>query len=178
MFETERLIVRDWRDTDRAPFAALNADPEVMRHFPAPLSREKSDAMVDDLIGRHARFGFSLLPIEEKATGDFLGFVGMSRPAFGVLDGEAEIGWRLSRNAWGKGYASEAARAWLEWFWPRYDEPRVIAFTATSNIPSQKVMSRIGMNYLPELDFAHPLVPDDSPVKDHVVYTIDRPQER
>ena len=177
IFETERLIVRPWRSSDREPFAALNSDTEVMRHFPAPLPPEESDALVDNLIGRQQRFGFTFSPIEEKTSGAFLGFVGLSRHAFeSPVRGETEIGWRLARRAWGKGYASEAAIAWLRWFWPRYDEPRVVSITTTTNLPSQAVMRRIGMSHRQELDFDHPNVPDDSVLKRHVTFAIDRPE--
>ena len=177
MIETERLVLRPWRDEDRAPFAELNADPQVMRYFPAPLSREESDAVVDRLITRHAEHGFTFAPAERKADALFLGFVGLTRTEVGQsFDGAPEIGWRLRREAWGQGYASEAAGAWLDWAWANLPgEEEVVSFTASTNEPSRRVMQRIGMTRRPDLDFDHPSVPDGHALKPHIVYSIGRP---
>ena len=109
---TERLLLRAWRPADRTPFAALNGDPEVMRHFPALLSRRESDSLADRIEEDLEREGWGLWAMEERATGAFLGFTGLQRPGFDAPFMPAvEIGWRLARPAWGHGYASEAARA-------------------------------------------------------------------
>src|SRR6266508_3945438 len=108
---TERLLLRRWRPGDRAPFAALNADPEVMRHFPATLSRDESAALIEQIEGRFEREGWGLWALELRATGRFIGFTGLSRPSFDAhFTPAVEIGWRLAREAWGRGYATEAAR--------------------------------------------------------------------
>ena len=110
--ETERLIIRPWKDEDREPFARLNADRQVMRYFPSVLTREKSDALIEIALERTSTDGFCFSPIEEKATGAFLGFVGLSRPRYTKplpFDPCVEIGWRLARSAWGHGFATEAA---------------------------------------------------------------------
>jgi len=157
--ETDRLILRDWREDDREPFAALNADPEVMEHFPALLTREQSDAVIERNPGLHA--------VEVRATGEFIGFVGLAVPRFeAAFTPCVEIGWRLARAAWGHGYASEAARAVLARALIEHDE--IVSFTAVTNLRSRAVMERIGMTYVEEFD--HPNLPDGHPLQRHVLY--------
>lgn len=109
---TERLLLRRWRDSDRAPFAQLNADVEVMRHFPAPLTRDASDAMVDRIDASFGAARYGLYVVERRAEGDFIGFVGLAAGTFEApFTPAVEIGCRLARHAWGHGYATEAARA-------------------------------------------------------------------
>ena len=174
MIETERLLLRPWRDADRAPFAALNADPEVMAHFPAVLTREESDAAVDRQLAVIAETGRGFLALERRSDGAFLGFVGVKpSPADLPFDRAPEIGWRLARHAWGFGYASEAARAALDDAWARGAE-RVVSFTAATNARSQAVMRRIGLERRPELDFDHPALPTGHRLERHVVYAAER----
>ena len=176
MIETERLILRQWREEDRAPFAALCADPEVMRHFPAPLDRAEADALIDRQIAAIHREGFGLWTVERKADGAFIGFTGLARVALETpVEGEIEIGWRLARDHWRQGYATEAARAALEWFWANRSEPRIVAFTIPANRPSWGVMEKIGMVRTPELDFGHPRFEPGSRCHAHIVYVKDRP---
>ncbi|GAA0988306.1 GNAT family N-acetyltransferase [Acrocarpospora macrocephala] len=172
VFSTERLILRRWRDVDREPFAALNADPQVMEHFPARLTREESDLLVDRIEAGFEARGFGLWAVEIAATGEFIGFTGLAVPGFrpGV-----EIGWRLARSAWGYGYASEAARAVLAEGFERHDLREIISFTAAENIRSRAVMRRIGMTHDPADDFDHPALPDNSPQRRHVLYRIHAP---
>lgn len=175
--ETDRLILREWRDEDRAPFAAMNADPEVMRYFPAVLSREESDGLVDRIGDHFAEHGLGLCALEEKESGAFIGFTGFMRVGFACpIEGDLEIGWRLARQYWRKGYASEAASACLDWVWAERDLPRIVSMTADINLPSRAVMEKIGLLHRPELDFDHPKLDDDSPLKHHVVYVKDRPE--
>jgi RimJ/RimL family protein N-acetyltransferase len=165
---TERLLLRQWREEDRAPFAALNADPVVMEHFPSTMTREASDAFVDFNIATIAERGWGLWAVE--ADGEFIGFVGLNEPRFrpGV-----EIGWRLAREAWGHGYATEAARAVLEFAFGTIGLDEVISFTSTTNVRSQHVMERIGMTCDPADDFDHPNVADER-LRRHVLYRLAR----
>jgi RimJ/RimL family protein N-acetyltransferase len=143
---TGRLELRRWREADRAPFAALNADPEVMRYFPAPLSRAESDRLVDRFEQRFDEQGFGLWALELRATGEFLGFTGLNPMPGGVPGaGGIEVGWRLARRAWHQGYATEAARAALEVAFDGVRLPEVWSLTAVVNAPSEAVMRRLGM---------------------------------
>jgi RimJ/RimL family protein N-acetyltransferase len=161
---TERLLLRRWRESDREPFAALNADPEVMRYFPAPLSREESDAFVDRVEARFEESGFGLWALERD--GEFLGYTGLA-PAEGLPFSPAlEVGWRLTRRAWGHGYATEAARAALAVGLEVADS--VVSFTAVTNERSWRVMERLGMRR--EGTFEHPRVPVGSPLRPHYLY--------
>ena len=156
---TERLLLRGWRAADRAPFAALNADPEVMEHFPSVLDRAGSDALVDRVLAHVAERGFGLWAVERD--GDFLGFTGLAVPRFHVdwmdeVDGPVvEVGWRLARHAWGHGYATEAARAALELGFVELGLREIVSFTTRSNRRSQAVMERIGMSRW--CDYDHPV---------------------
>ena len=175
-FCTARLLLRHWREEDREPWARLGADPEVMRHFPATLSRTESDAFVDRVGADLERRGWGLWALEERATGRFLGFTGLNVPRFAAPFLPAtEIGWRLRRDAWGSGFASEAARGALTVAFEDLELPEVVSFTATSNVRSQAVMRRIGMTTDPAEDFDHPALAQDSPLRRHVLYRLPRP---
>ncbi len=166
MIRTERLVLRQWREEDKVPFAALNADPVVMEHFPSTMTREQSDAFADFNIATIAERGWGLWAVE--ADGVFIGFVGLNEPRFrpGV-----EIGWRFARHAWGHGYATEAAQAVLEFARDALGLDEVISFTSTTNMRSQRVMERIGMTHDPRDDFDHPNV-DDPRLRRHVLYRL------
>ena len=168
MIRTERLVLRQWREADREPFAALNADPVVMEHFPATMPREASDAFVDFNMATIAERGWGFWAVE--ADGAFIGFVGLNEPRFrpGV-----EIGWRLARDAWGHGYATEAARAALAFAFDELELDEVISFTTVENRRSRRVMERIGMTYDPDGDFDHPNVTDPR-IRPHVLYRLAR----
>ncbi|MDH4115971.1 MAG: GNAT family N-acetyltransferase [Acidimicrobiia bacterium] len=176
MIETERLLLRQWTDSDRAPFAELNADPVVMEHFPTTLTREQSDAFVDRMISHLTDRGWGLWAVEVLETGRFIGFVGLWPIAFDPFAGreQREIGWRLARSAWDHGYATEAARAALEFAFSVLGWVEVVSFTARSNVKSQRVMERIGMTRDPSSDFDHPAIPPDHPLRPHVVYRVQR----
>jgi len=163
---TKRLLLRQWRDEDLEPFAALNADPVVMEHFPATMAREASDAFADHNRERIAERGWELWAVE--ADGAFIGFVGLNEPDF--MPG-VEIGWRLARGAWGKGYATEAARAAAAYAFEELRLPEIVSFTATTNLRSQRVMERIGMTRDPAGDFDHPRVADPR-LRRHVLYRL------
>lgn len=173
---TERLLLRAWKDSDREPFAALNADPEVMEHFPSRLTREQSDEMVDRLEALFAVQGFGLWAVEVRATGEFIGFTGLNQVPFKEhFTPAVEVGWRLSRPAWGHGYATEAARAALAYGFERVGVDEIVSFTATTNERSQAVMRRLGMTHDPADDFDHPRV-DDARLRRHVLFRLKAPR--
>lgn len=176
MMLTERLVLRAWRDEDRAPFAAMSADPAVMRTLRGTLTRAESDAYADRaqrLIDENG-FGFWVTALRE--TGAFLGVVGLHRKAADSGIPRApliEVGWRLARPAWGHGYATEAARAAVRFGFTTLDQPWLYAFTAVENAASIAVMRRIGMHDL-GLDFDHPAIPAGAPLARHCLYGIAR----
>jgi len=172
MPETDRLILRPFRDEDRDPWAAMNADPEVMRHFPAPLTRAEADTVIDRVNGKIAETGVGFWALERKSDRAFLGFAGLNRNGHENLPvfGEWEVGWRLARHAWGQGYATEAGAFALAHGLEIMGLSRILAYTARSNGPSERVMQRLGMTRAADLDFDHPAVPEDHPVRPHIVY--------
>jgi RimJ/RimL family protein N-acetyltransferase len=172
---TERLILRTWRPEDRAPFAVMNADPEVMRHFPELLSEEESNAAVDRFERYFAESGITFFAVEEKSSGRLVGTIGMRHVRDNIPIAPAvEIGWRLDKEVWNKGYATEGARAVLQAAFVDLAFPRVVAFTTPANTPSRRVMEKIGLVRAAELDFDHPDLPPDHSMRRHVVYAIDR----
>ncbi|WP_433161963.1 GNAT family N-acetyltransferase [Kribbella sp. CA-247076] len=174
---TDRLLLRQWRDSDREPWAAMNADPVVMEHFPAVQSRADSDAMVDRASEQIEAAGWGLWALEVRDTGEFIGFTGLAVPRFEAhFMPTVEIGWRLAKGAWGNGYATEAARAALAHGFGPAGLDEIVSFTATTNVPSQRVMQRIGMIHDAAGDFDHPRLPDGHRLQRHVLYRIDRAQ--
>jgi RimJ/RimL family protein N-acetyltransferase len=170
---TERLLMRRWRDADRRPFAAMNADPEVMRYFPAPLDRAASDDYIDRMEALFRRQGFGLWALEEAATGEFLGFTGLNPMPPGVPGaGGMEVGWRLAAHAWHQGFATEAATAALDVGFRRAGLAEIWSMTAALNEPSQAVMRRLGMTW--HAYFDHPRIEPGHRVRPHVVYRIAR----
>lgn len=171
MLTTDRLILRGWRESDLAPWIALNADPEVMRHFPAVQTPEESEAMMARNQAHIDTHGFGLWAVERRGDGAFLGFTGLAvlKPENPLYPG-VEAGWRLAAHAWGQGYASEAARAALADGFGRLNLERIVAFTAVDNLPSQAVMTRIGMTRRADLDFDHPALPPGHRLERHVVW--------
>jgi RimJ/RimL family protein N-acetyltransferase len=166
---TDRLIMRRWREADREPFAALNADPEVMRYFPAPLDREASDAMVDRIEDLFRRQGFGLWALEVSATGEFIGFTGLNPMPPGMPGaGGLEVGWRLARPAWHHGYATEAAQAAVGVAFDGAGLAEIWSMTAVLNEPSQAVMRRLGLTEVARFD--HPRVTAGHPLQPHVTY--------
>ena len=171
---TRRLLLRQWRDDDRTPFALLNADPLVMEHFPAALTRDQSDTLVDRCRERISRDGYGLWAVEIRASCEFIGFVGLAVPTWkAAFTPCTEIGWRLARSAWGYGYATEAANAALATAFGEIGLENVVSFTTTGNLRSQHVMQRIGMTNRPSEDFDHPLMMG-GPLSRHVLYRISR----
>jgi ribosomal-protein-alanine N-acetyltransferase len=172
---TERLLLRRWSARDRAPFAELNADPEVMRYFPAPLTQQESDALADRIEAGLAREGWGLWALEQRSSGQFLGFTGLARPGFEAhFTPAVEIGWRLARNAWGQGLATEAARAAARFAFEELELPALVSFTPASNARSRAVMRRLGMSHDAVGDFDHPALPVAHPLRRHVLYRLPR----
>jgi RimJ/RimL family protein N-acetyltransferase len=172
---TERLLLRGWRPSDRLPFAALNADPRVMEHFPGLIPRQQSDELADRIEQGFAEHGFGLWAVEVPGESDFIGFVGLSVPRFRAhFTPCVEIGWRLAADAWGHGYASEAARASLRFGFDDAGLGEIVSFTSPLNTRSVAVMQRVGMHRDPAGDFAHPSLPLDSRLSRHVLYRLGR----
>jgi RimJ/RimL family protein N-acetyltransferase len=171
---TDRLVMRRWRPADRAPFAEMNADPEVMRYFPATLGRAESDAYVDRIEAGFNERGYGLWALETAATGEFIGFTGLNPMPDGVPGaGGMEVGWRLAQRAWRHGYATEAARAAVEVGFGGAGLDQIWSITSVINLPSQAVMRRIGMTEHARFD--HPRVPAGHPVRPHVAFLLRRP---
>ena len=171
MLRTDRLVMRRWQDSDREPFAALNADPVVMEHFPALLTREQSDTMVDVIEAGFDKHGFGLWALEVADTGEFIGFTGLNAVRFDAPFAPAvEVGWRLATPYWGHGYASEAARRSIAYGFDEVELPEIVSFTYVNNLRSRAVMERIGMTRDPADDFDHPRLPADSRLRPHVLY--------
>ena len=172
---TGRLLLRHWRDDDRAPFAAMNADPRVMEHFPAPLSRLESDALIDEFEARFDPRGFGLWALERRDDGTFIGFTGLAAvPWEAHFTPAIEVGWRLAPEAWGHGYATEAAREAVRFGFEDAELDEIVSFTVPANVRSRAVMERLGMTHDPADDFDHPRLPVGHPLRRHVLYRIDR----
>ncbi len=171
--ESDRLLLRFWREADLEPFAAMNADPRVMEHFPRPYSRAETERQMSAAQRSLVEEGLGWMALEEKTSGRFLGFVGLMRVGFEApFTPAVEIGWRLIVDAWGKGYASEAARLSLSDGFTRLGLTEIVSFTAVPNQRSQAVMQRIGMTRDPSGDFLHPKLADGHPLQRHVLYRI------
>ena len=167
--------MRPWQDQDRAPFAELNADPEVMRHFPATLTREESDAAVDRYRAHMDKHGFGLWATVLRTTGAFVGSVGISIPRFEAsFTPCTEVGWRVHRSHWNQGYATEAARAAIEFGFREIGLREILSFTPHGNVASRRVMEKLGMTRRADDDFDHPLVPAGHPLRPHVLYRLTR----
>jgi RimJ/RimL family protein N-acetyltransferase len=172
---THRLHLRPWRDDDLPAFAALNADPTVVEFFPKPLDRAESDALAARIRDGFASRGFGLWAVEVPGVADFIGFVGLSVPQFEAhFTPCVEIGWRLAHEHWGRGYASEAARAALDFGFRSLALDQIVSFTTLANWRSRRVMERIGMTRMSEDDFDHPGLPEGHALRRHVLYRIDR----
>lgn len=169
--ETDRLLLRPWRSADRDPFARLNADPRVMEHFPKLLTRAESDAFADRIEAKMAEDGYGLFALERRDTGAFIGFTGLAVPRFEAPFMPAiEIGWRISFEHWGLGFATEAARCVLDFGFSELGLAEVIAMTVPANRRSQRVMEKLGMSHEAKDDFDHPSLPAGHPLQRHVLY--------
>lgn len=171
-FDTERLRLRQWRESDYEPFAAINADPQVMAFFLSPLGRQESDAMAEKIRSLIGQRGWGFWAVEVKGGEPFIGFVGLHVPSAALPCSPCvEIGWRLAASHWRRGYAAEAARGTLRVAFERLELPEVVSFTPLGNQWSRSVMERLGMHHSGET-FEHPGVPEGSPLRPHVLYRL------
>jgi RimJ/RimL family protein N-acetyltransferase len=171
-FDTERLHLRQWRASDREPFAQLNADPRVMECFPNCLDRATSDAMADRIEAKIAHQGWGFWAVETQNTQDFIGFVGLNRPVAELPCSPCvEVGWRLAFAYWGYGYATEAAKGALQIGFEKLNFQEIVSFTALQNRRSRAVMERLQMREMPET-FLHPSLPPEHPLAEHCLYKL------
>ncbi|AZS14350.1 GNAT family N-acetyltransferase [Paenibacillus lutimineralis] len=171
--ETSRLLLRDWEENDLVPFSRLNADEQVMKYFPKTLSTEETNGFYQSIIAELKECGFGFYAVEVKENKDFIGFIGFHRATFeSDFTPCIEIGWRLKKEAWGKGYATEGAAACLQYGFNNLGFNDVYSFTADVNTPSKNVMIKIGMSFIKM--FHHPKVEKDSPLNKHVLFHISK----
>ena len=172
---SDRLILRAWQNSDRAPFAAMSADPAVMRYLRALPTREACDAWIDYQIAQQNDHGFCLWAVELRESGAFVGAVGLLKVGFSASFTPAvEIGWRLARQAWGQGLATEAARRALAFGFTELGLDEIVAYAVSANQASQNVMRKLGMVRDEAHDFDHPRVAPDSPLRRQAFYRIAR----
>jgi RimJ/RimL family protein N-acetyltransferase len=171
-FSTKRLYLRQWRDTDRKPFAQLNADPRVMEFFPNQLDRSTSDALADRIEAKIRDRGWGWWAAEIRVTQEFIGFVGLNIPGVKLpFSPCVEVGWRLAFPHWGNGYASEAAKEALRIGFEILNFDEIVSFTAIHNRRSRAVMERLNMREMPET-FLHPNIPSGHPLAEHCLYKL------
>lgn len=174
IIETQRLCLRQWNAADFVPFAAMNRDSEVMKFFPALLTRQESDALASRIQALIAEKGWGFWAVETKADARFIGFVGLNSPGYNLpFSPCTEIGWRLMRSAWGQGYATEAGLAALRFGFQQLELNEIVSFCVRGNSRSYAVMRRLGM-YKQIDTFAHPLIDPESPLSEHYLYKISR----
>lgn len=171
--QTERLILRPWRHSDFNPFAAINCDPRVMRHFPSVLSRDESNAMVAVIQAHFETHGFGFWAVEAPGVADLIGMIGLSIPRIQApFMPCVEVGWRLGYPHWSKGYATEGARAAIQFGFEALQLNEILAFTVPANTASRRVMNKLGMHHCPDDDFDHPRLPPGHPLQRHVLYRL------
>ena len=176
MLETERLLLRRWKDSDREPFAAMNANLRVMEFFPGCLTREESDQFVDRMESDFENIGFGLFAVELKETGAFIGFIGLHRASFQAhFTPCVEIGWRIDEPYWNKGLATEGSRAVIEYAFKRLRFDSLVSFTVPENMTSRRLMEKLGMTHDPAEDFDHPRLPEGHRLRRHVLYRLKNP---
>ncbi|WP_223642978.1 GNAT family N-acetyltransferase [Planococcus sp. 4-30] len=173
LFESQRLGFRCWKERDRNPFAVMTADPEVMQYFPKPLAKEEAARLIERFETHMEEKGYTMWAVDRKEDGVFIGFIGLLEITMPIEgQGAAEIGWRLEKRFWKQGYAVEGARACLTYAFGPLGMTQVYSFTSVINQPSETVMKRIGMTKIGE--FEHPKLGQESPLKKHVLYKINR----
>lgn len=178
IIETERLRMRPWQASDSTPFAAMNGDERVMEFFPSVINKEASDGIISRLQDHFNEYGWGFWAVELRATGEFIGFIGLlvprkEIPAYPCV----EVGWRLAPQFWHQGYATEGARASLDFAFDQLGLAYVVAFVVPENTPSRAVMHRLGMRDMNQ-PFIHPMMPEGSRYRTCCLYRIDREQWR
>lgn len=173
MILTSRLVLRRWEDRDRDLFAEMNSDPKVMEFMPGCLSRVESDLLVDRIGEYFREHGFGLYAVELRGERQFIGYVGLAMPTFEAhFTPCVEIGWRLAASAWGKGLATEGARAVVQEAFEKLGLKGLVSFTVPANIRSRRVMEKLGMSYNPAENFDHPRLPNGHPLRRHVLHRL------
>ncbi|NOX43531.1 MAG: GNAT family N-acetyltransferase [Gammaproteobacteria bacterium] len=172
--DTKRLKLRQWRKDDLPIFAKLNADPVVMKYYPDVLSEKQSNEMAEKIESSIAQRGWGFWAVEKTDNKNFIGFVGLNEPTYDLpVTPCVEIGWRLAKKYWGNGYATEAAKAAMVVAFDKLNFSEIVSFTSVSNKQSRAVMERLGMINMQE-NFEHPLIPENSPLREHVLYKIEK----
>jgi RimJ/RimL family protein N-acetyltransferase len=177
LITTERLILRPWKNEDLLPYAEMNADPRVREFFRSVLTPQQSEAEIRYWQTIYERDRFCMFAAERIEAGEFVGFIGLATMTFAVpsvAQPAVEIGWRLAHKYWGKGLATEGAQGAVRYAFETLKLQEIVAITAPANVRSRRVMEKIGMKYLPELDFDHPRVPLGHPLRPHVLYALQR----
>ncbi|RUR08875.1 GNAT family N-acetyltransferase [Legionella sp. km772] len=170
---TERLLLRTWNEKDVLPFYEMGQDPRVMEYFPSLWTMEMVKDFINRMVVQLLEKNYTLWALEEKKSQQFIGFVGLNTPTWETpFTPNIEIGWRLAFNYWGKGYASEAAKAVLGYAFASLALSEITAFTVANNWRSRKVMERIGMRRDQKGDFLHPKLEPNHPMALHVLYRI------
>ncbi|HVP46803.1 MAG TPA: GNAT family N-acetyltransferase [Bryobacteraceae bacterium] len=173
--QTNRLILRQWQESDRAPFASLNADPRVMEFMAGPLSRKESDGLVDWIQSHFREHGFGLCAMELCEDHSFIGFVGLAVPSFqSAFTPCVEIGWRIAADYWGRGLATEGAQEMVRYAFEEAGLDELVSFTVPANMRSRRVMEKLGMTHNAGDDFDHPRLPEGHPLRRHVLYRLGR----
>ena len=174
--QTKRLVLRSWQEEDYEPFARLNADPRVMRYFPKMLTLQESNSFAQDKAEHIQKYGWGLWAVALVSTDEFIGFIGLNEERDLFETPVIEIGWRLAFEYWGRGYATEGAKAALEYGFKTLGLNEIFSWTTEENMRSRAVMERIGMHR--DSKFDHPRLPYDHPLKRHVRYRITKKERR
>lgn len=175
IIETDRLILRTWLDNDLQPMLAINQDPKVMEYFPSLQDLEMTKNFIDKVNAHFEKHSYSLYATVRKDTGEFIGFIGLLIADFDAhFTPATEIGWRLSSKHWGQGFATEGAKAVLDYAFRELKIPEIVSFTAEGNAKSVKVMQKIGLRHNENDDFDHQKLDDTNPLKRHVLYRLNR----
>lgn len=174
MIETQRLRMRAWRDSDIVPFQAICSDPEVMATLGPPLDIDETAALIERICAIEAEHGYTFWALERRDDARLIGWCGAIRGSAGPVAGKAEIGWRLARDCWGAGYATEAARAVIAWTFDHIFDDDIWAITWRGNARSRAVMEKLGMRHMPLLDFDHPKLAEGDALRPHVTYSLNR----
>ena len=175
MVESERLILRNWKDSDQPVFAQMNTDPKVMEFLPKSFWGNDGKEVIARIKNSIETNGYGMWAMERKDTGEFIGFTGLHSPTWEAhFTPCIEVGWRLASKYWGQGFATEGALASLDYGFNKMNLDEIVSFTVPDNTRSRKVMDRIGMTYDKSGDFNHPTLPENDPLSQHVLYRLSK----